>query len=101
MSMGANGITLLEYGLNLGILLLGAVLAAVSWRAYARNRDRKLAYVSAAFALFALKGGLVLAEIPLLGMGRWYEAEIIEHSAPALSLVALLLFFAAIVRDGG
>lgn len=89
----------LEYGLNGGILLLAGFLASISWMAYSRNRARKLWFVSVAFSLFAAKGGLVLMEPFLISSGYGYEAEIIEHAAPGLTLIALVMFFVALTRD--
>lgn len=97
--LGGGLASVLEYGLNAGIMLLAGFLATISWMAYARNRAKKLWFVSVAFSLFAAKGGLILIEPLLISSGYGYEAEIVEHAAPGLSLIALVMFFVALTRD--
>lgn len=78
---------------------MAAFLASISWIAYSRNREQKLLYMASAFSLFALKGALIVIEPLLISMGYAYQAELIEHSAPALTLIALILFFVTLTRE--
>lgn len=97
--LGGGLASTLEYGINGGILVLAGILAAISWLAYQRNRDRKLEFIAIAFSLVSIKGGLVVLEPFLISQGYGYEAEIIEHAAPGLTLVAMVMFFVALTRD--
>lgn len=93
---GAEDLTIwgleVEKLLNLGGALLSVALFALTAIAFRRTGRRKLAYVSAAFLLFALKG-LMLASELLFGDLGW-----IDPVTSALDLAILLSFFVGVVK---
>ena len=86
----------LEVVSSLSIFLLAAVLAVLSGLAWRRERDRRMFFVTVAYAFFALRGLFVFVEEPL---GDALETELLEHASPFLVVVALLLFFVAVSRE--
>ena len=86
----------LEVASSLSIFLLAAVLAALSGLAWRRERDRRMLFVTVAYAFFALRGLFVFVEEPL---GDALETELLEHASPFLVVIALLLFFVAVSRE--
>ena len=85
----------LEVVSSLAIFLLATVLAVLSGLAWRRERDRRMLYVTVAYAFFALRGLFVFVEGPL---ATALNTELLEHASPFLVVVALLLFFVAVSR---
>ena len=86
----------LEVVSSLAIFLLASVLAALSGLAWRRERDRRMLYVTVAYAFFALRGLFVFVEEPLAAA---FDTELLEHASPFLVVIALLLFFVAVSRE--
>lgn len=86
----------LEVVSSLAIFLLSVVLAVLSGLAWRRERDRRMLYVTVAYAVFALRGLFVFLEGPLEVL---VDAELLEHVSPFFVVVALLLFFVAVSRE--
>lgn len=82
----------LDKVLNFGSALLATALFVVTLLAYKRSKNKRLIFVSAAFALFALKGFILSLEM-FLGDMPWTDIV-----ASSLDFVILLTFFVAIVR---
>jgi len=91
--------TILEQIFSLGIFLIGAALAILSWLAYRRERDQRMRIVTVAYALFAAYGLAVFVEYYVLGFISARTAELIEHGAAVFILIALLMFFVALTRE--
>lgn len=91
---------LLEQFISLGIFLLGATLAALSYLAWRRERDRRMVIVTVAYVLFAVYGLIVFLEyIVLVSILPLGTVEIVEHGAAVLILAGLLAFFAALTAE--
>ncbi len=86
----------LEQFISLGIFIVGFALAALSWLAYRRERDRRMRTVTAAYAMFAIYGLVVFLEYFLMGIVGYETVELLEHASAVLILVGLLAFFAAL-----
>lgn len=85
-----------------GITLVALVLAVLTLLAYARERERHLAVVSIAYGLFVLRGVFSVGEEyveHVLGEGHAVGPELLDHLSGLAVLVALVLFFLAIVRS--
>jgi len=91
----------LEQLAGLGIFLVALALAALSLAAWRRERDRRMAVVAGAYALFAVHGGVVFAEYFLLEFGvvSFRTVELLEHASSFLVLFGLLAFFVALTRE--
>ncbi|MFB6079573.1 MAG: hypothetical protein ABEJ81_01020 [Haloferacaceae archaeon] len=89
----------LEQFISFGIFVLGSALAVLSLIAWRRERDRRMAVVTGAYAMFAVYGMLVLLEYLLLPYLSFRAVELIEHGAAGLILVGLLAFFVALSRE--
>lgn len=89
----------LEQVISLGIFVLGSVLATLSLMAWRRERDRRMAIVTAAYAMFAVYGLIVFLEYLLLPYLAYPIIELIEHGAAVLILTGLLAFFIALFRE--
>ena len=87
-----------EQVVSLGIFVVGAVLATLSALAWRRERDRRMAVVTAAYAMFAVYGLIVFLEYSLLPYLSYGVVELVEHGAATLILVGLLAFFVALSR---
>ncbi len=77
---------------NLGSGLLSAVLFILTVAAYRKTENRRLLYVCAAFALFAIKGFLTSSE---LFFGDWLW---VDPLASFLNFLILLAFFAGVIK---
>lgn len=86
----------LELVVSLGILLLSAGLGTLTYLTWRRERERRLAIVTVAYVLFALRGLAVVLEETFLMSVR---PELIDHLSSLFVLLGLLLFFVAIARD--
>ncbi|MFW5957276.1 MAG: hypothetical protein ACOCQ7_02445 [Natronomonas sp.] len=89
----------IEQYVSLGIMLVGFALATVSYLAWRRERERRMAIVTISFGLFALYGLIVFLEYFLLSYVSYSTVELLEHSAAIFILVGLLGFFVAVVRE--
>lgn len=89
----------LEQFISLGIFVVGATLASLSLLAWRRERDRRMAIVTAAYAMFAVYGLIVFLEYFLLPYLTYQVVELLEHGAAALILAGLLAFFIALFRE--
>lgn len=78
--------------LNLGSGLLATGLFILTVIAYKRTKRKRLAYVSLAFLLFAVKGFLTSSEI-FFGDWQW-----VDPTASFLNFAILLSFFFGIVK---
>ncbi|MFB6165607.1 MAG: hypothetical protein ABEJ31_10650 [Haloarculaceae archaeon] len=85
----------LEFVSNASIVVVALVLLALTVIAWRRERDRRMALVAVAFALFVLRGVLVLLERWLTG---YVATETLEHAAPFLVAFALVVIFLAVVQ---
>ena len=98
----ADSLTLaqqLEQYVSLGVFVVGLTLAAFSFLAWRRERDRKMAVVAAGYSMFAVYGLVVFLEYLVLVTLLPYETvELIEHASSVLILVGLLTFFVALTR---
>ncbi|EFW92608.1 hypothetical protein ZOD2009_07059 [Haladaptatus paucihalophilus DX253] len=86
----------LELVVSLGILLLSVGLGTLTYLTWRRERERRLAIVTVAYVLFALRGLAVVLEETFLMSVR---PELIDHLSSLFVLLGLLLFFVAIARD--
>ncbi|WP_254831757.1 hypothetical protein [Haloglomus salinum] len=89
----------LEQIISFGIFVLGAVLASLSLLAWRRERDRRMAVVTVAYAMFAVYGLVVFLEYFLLPHLSYQVVELLEHGAAGLILLGLLAFFLALSRE--
>jgi hypothetical protein len=89
----------LERYVSLGVFLLASVLAGISYLAWRRERDGRMAVVTAAYAMFAVYGLVVFLEYFLIGFLSGSTVELLEHGASVLILGGLLAFFVALTRD--
>ena len=89
----------LEQYISLGIFLLGSILTALSFIAWRRERTRRMAVVTVAYALFAIYGLIVFLEYLLLPYLPFQLLEVVEHSAAALIFIGLLAFFIALTQE--
>jgi len=80
---------------SLGIFVVGLALAALSFAAWRRERDRRMLVVASAYGLFALYGLIVFLEYYLLAYLPIRTIELLEHGAAVFILVGLLAFFVA------
>jgi len=80
---------------SLGIFVVGLALAALSFAAWRRERDRRMLVVSGAYLLFTLYGLVVFLEYYLLPYLPIRTIELLEHGAAVFILVGLLAFFVA------
>lgn len=90
---------LLEQYISLGIFVVAAGLCMLSFRAWGREHDRRMALVTAGYAMFAVYGLVVFLEYVLLGYVPLGTLELLEHGSAILILGGLLTFFAALTRD--
>lgn len=88
----------LEQFISLGIFVLGFALAALSWLAYRRERDRRMLTVTGAYLLFAVYGLVVFLEVFVANLVGYETAELLEHGGAVLILAGLLAFFLALRR---
>lgn len=88
----------LEQLAGLGIFVVAVALCALSFRAWRRERDRRMLVVTTAYGLFAVHGFVVFVEYYLLSYGvlPFAQVELLEHTSAFLVLFGLLAFFAAI-----
>lgn len=89
----------LEQYISLGIFVLAAGLSLLSFRAWRRERDPRMALVTAGYAMFAVYGLIVFLEYILLPYVPGSTLELLEHGSAILILGGLLTFFAALTRD--
>ncbi|WP_265108278.1 hypothetical protein [Halosolutus halophilus] len=89
----------LEQYVSLGIFLLGSTLAALSFLAWRRERDRRMFVVTVGYLMFALYGLIVFLEYYLLPYFTFRTVELLEHGAALLILAGLLAFFVALARN--
>lgn len=89
----------LEQYVSLGIFLVATGLGVLSLLAWRRERDRRMAIVTAGYAMFAVYGLVVFLEYLLLPYLSYRVVEILEHGIAILILGGLLAFFAALTRD--
>ncbi|MFC7045613.1 hypothetical protein ACFQH6_09535 [Halobacteriaceae archaeon GCM10025711] len=89
----------LEQIAGLGIFVVSLSLAALSYRTWRRERDRRLLVVAGAYALFMVHGLVVFLEYFLLAYVSFGDVELLEHSSSFLILAGLLAFFVAITRE--
>jgi len=90
---------LIEQYVSFGIFLVAATMAAVSYLAWRRERDRRMATVTVGYGLFAAYGLIVALERVVVPTIPYATVELIEHGAAVLILFGLLTFFAAVTRD--
>lgn len=88
----------LEFVSHLSIAVIATALAALSGLAWRRERDRRMLVVTAAYGLIVLSGLAVVLEDVLARSFSPLTVEQVEHGAPFLIAVALLLFFVALTR---
>lgn len=86
----------IEQVASFGIFAVALLLGVLTFLAWRRERDRRMLIVTAAYALFTLRGLLVLSESFL---ASYVVAENLEHFSSFLVLFGLLLFFAAVAYD--
>lgn len=89
---------LLEQYISLGVFVVAAVLSALSLFAWRRERDRRMAVVSAGYLMFAVYGFIVFLEPFLRPFVGYASAELLEHGSAVLVLGGLLAFFVALTR---
>jgi len=91
----------LEQLAGLGILLVALALAALSLRAWRRERERRMLVVGVAYGLFAVHGFVVFLEYVVLSTGwlGYGPIELIEHGSSFLILFGLVAFFVAIAGE--
>ena len=89
----------LEQTISFGIFVLGAALATLSFLAWRRERDQRMAVIAVGYLMFAIYGFVVFLEYYLLPYLSVRTVELLEHSVAALILVGLLAFFVALTRD--
>lgn len=85
-----------EQVVSLGIFVVGFALSTFSFLAWRRERDRRMAVVTAAYAMFAVYGLVVFLEYFLSPYLTYTVVELLEHGAAVLILVGLLAFFIAL-----
>jgi CHASE2 domain-containing sensor protein len=90
---------LLEQYVSLGIFLLAAALATLSAIAWRRERDRRMAIVTAGYAMFAVYGLVVFLEYLLTPYVPYATLELFEHAVALLILGGLLAFFVALTHE--
>lgn len=91
----ADTATLVEVGVSFGILVVGLVLGGLSAVVWRRERDSKMAIVTAAYTLFMFRGLFVVLEETI----NIANPELIDHLSSVLVLFGLVLFFVAVTRD--
>lgn len=84
--------TTLDLVLHMATVAAALGLFGVSYTAYRKKENEKFLYVCAAFAVFSVKEGIVMADI--LG----YGADAIIGVSHVLNLVILGLFFRGTVK---
>ncbi|MFB6242125.1 MAG: hypothetical protein ABEJ36_05000 [Candidatus Nanosalina sp.] len=84
--------TTVDLLLHIITLVAAAALFVVSLRAYRRKDNEKFLYICLAFGVFAVKEGIVTAEV--LGLGL----SILTGLSHVLNLVILALFFRGTVK---
>lgn len=89
----------LEQLIHLGIFLLGATLAALSYVAWRRERTRRMLVVTVAYLLFATFGLIVFLETVLFPLVPSPTLELLEHASAVLVLFGLAAFFAAMTQE--
>lgn len=82
----------LEKVLSFGSGILAAVLLYLTTIAYQRTQNKRLKYVSIAFALFAIKGFLIAHEL------FFEEWSFVDPLAILLDFAILLTFFFGIIK---
>ena len=90
---------LLEQYVSLGIFLVAAALATLSALAWRRERDRRMAIVTAGYGMFAVYGLVVFLEYILLPYVPYATLELFEHGVAILILGGLLAFFVALTNE--
>lgn len=86
----------LELFASLTIFVLATVLATLSFIAWRRERDQRMALVMVAYGFFVLRGLFVFLEEPLETV---VGTELLAHGASFLVVFGLLVFFFAVSRD--
>lgn len=89
---------LLEQYISLGIFSLAAVLSALSFLAWRREYDRRMAIVSVGYAMFAVYGLVNFLEYILLPYFAYTTLELLEHGSAVFILGGLLTFAFALTR---
>lgn len=89
---------LLEQYVSLGIFIVAAALSGLSFFAWRRERDRRMAIVSIGYGMFAIYGLIVFLEHILLPYFPYTSLELLEHGSAVLILGGLLTFFVALTR---
>jgi len=87
---------------SVGITVVALALGGLSLLAYRRERERRMGVVAVAYALFALRGVLVLGEEvvdPFLRGGYAVGPELVAHLSGLAVLIALVLFFVAVLGE--
>jgi CHASE2 domain-containing sensor protein len=90
---------LLEQYISLGIFVIATALGVLSYLAWRRERDRRMALVTAGYAMFAVYGLIVALEHVLIPYLPYATLELFEHGGSILILAGLLTFFVALTRD--
>jgi hypothetical protein len=90
---------LLEQYVSLGIFVVAVALAGLSLAAWRRERDRRMAAVTAAYAMFGVYGLFNFLEYVLLPYFSAQLLELLEHGSAVFILSGLLVFFLALTRD--
>ncbi len=86
----------IELAVSVGILVVSVGLGTLTFLTWRRERERRLAVVTVAYALFACRGlAVIYEEIAYSGT----PPEIIDHLSSLFVLLGLLLFFVAIMRE--
>lgn len=89
--MAVEGSTL-DFLVHAVTVTVAAVLTGVAFRAYRKQRSSRFRFVLAAFAVFAFKEALLLANVFWLGL------PLLQAVAHTLNLAILALFFYGVVR---
>ncbi|MFB6243566.1 MAG: hypothetical protein ABEH80_05665 [Halobaculum sp.] len=87
-----------EQYVSIGIFTVGIVLASLSYAAWRRERDRRMATVTVGYAMFAVYGLVVALEPLLVSLAPYATVELLEHGAAVLILAGLVTFFLALIR---
>lgn len=89
---------LLEQYVSLGIFVVAAALGAFSYRAWRRERDRRMRIVAVGYGMFGLYGLIVFLEYVLIPYLPYPPLELLEHASALFILGGLLTFFIALAR---
>lgn len=88
-----------ELYVSLGIFLLASALSGISFLAWRRERDRRMATVATGYLLFGIYGLVVVVEHLLIPYVAYRKLEFVEYSAAVLILIGLLTFFIAMTQE--